>query len=228
MSDEQPPADVEVFLAAERARAFPPAALEERVLVRLSASMAMLPVAAPSVGGGGLHAVKAAVSSKVGIAVLSFALGSGAGAGLHAASQAQAVPPFVVTPASSTVVSPPPVTENVTDEMSSPPAPEVRVAKPVPPAVPPAEGGNDTLASERALIEVARTALTRNQLNDAFDALERHQARHPSGQMSEEREALWIRCLRLDGRSEEAAKRAEAFRKRFPRSLLTPTLGDSE
>jgi hypothetical protein len=48
-----------------------------------------------------------------------------------------------------------------------------------------------------------------------------------NGQLSEERESLWIHALVTLGRVEEALQRAGAFRERFPDSLLQPSVDAS-
>jgi hypothetical protein len=78
------------------------------------------------------------------------------------------------------------------------------------------------LARERAIIEVARTAVSRGRISAALDAIERHAREFPKGQLAEEREGLRVIALARGGRSEEAEQRASAFRKRYPKSVLLP------
>src|SRR5262249_53075367 len=117
-----------------------------------------------------------------------------------------------------------------------PEPPPVTVA-PAPPPVPPtpaaparvvddrAASGRDTdLARERALIEVARTGLSRAQIDAARSALERHAERFPKGQMLEERESLWVQVLVTAGEYPDARARGDRFRKRFPKSIFLPVV----
>jgi len=76
------------------------------------------------------------------------------------------------------------------------------------------------LAAERGLLDLARTALSRNRPAAARAALEQHAAAHPHGQLEEEREALVILALMADQREAEAREKAELFRTRYPRSVL--------
>lgn len=79
------------------------------------------------------------------------------------------------------------------------------------------------LARERALIETARTALSRKQ-STAIDVLLRHEQQYPSGRLAEERESLLVQALLHSGRNDEAHKRALRFRARWPHSLLLPVI----
>ena len=101
---------------------------------------------------------------------------------------------------------------------SPPPAPPaVRVAVPAPVAKPPPD---TDLATERALIEQARTALRRQDAEGALQALDQHQRAAPNGRMAEEREALRVWSLMLARRVGEAQAQAAAFKRQFPNSLL--------
>lgn len=88
----------------------------------------------------------------------------------------------------------------------------------------PAPDDRDTdLARERALIETARTALSHKQ-SDSVDLLARHAQQFPRGRLAEERESLLIQALLVAGRIDEARRRGEKFRVRWPRSLLLPVV----
>lgn len=86
---------------------------------------------------------------------------------------------------------------------------------------PPQDG---TLAAERAILDVARTALGRGDGARALEAVDRHGREFPRGQMAEEREAIGVQALVKLGRKEEATARGARFRKRFPNSVLTPVI----
>jgi outer membrane protein assembly factor BamD (BamD/ComL family) len=77
----------------------------------------------------------------------------------------------------------------------------------------------DGLFDENTLIEAARTALEAQDSPSAIAFLERHARLHPTGQMEEEREALWVRALAAEGDGVDARARAAHFRRRFPRSI---------
>lgn len=89
--------------------------------------------------------------------------------------------------------------------------------------------GNDgTLEAERALLDVARTALNRSDGSNALRATEEHARKFPRGILSEEREAMSIQALRLLHRDDEAQAQLERFRGRFPSSLIRPALEATE
>lgn len=109
------------------------------------------------------------------------------------------------------------------------PAPPA-VARPVAPIVPeppPAEAPVETLGEERGLLDRARQDITQGLLAEAEALLRRHAAEFPSGQLSEEREALGIRLLVREGREHEARARALRFRKLHPRSIQLPGIDDA-
>ncbi len=80
------------------------------------------------------------------------------------------------------------------------------------------------LAAERALLDVARSALGRGSPEEALEAANRHSREYPNGLLTEEREALAIRALAGAGNREAAVARASRFRARFPKSLLLPAV----
>lgn len=108
-------------------------------------------------------------------------------------------------------------------------APEPEIKAPVPPprasADDPVSAGHDGgLAAERRILEEALRALGGGNGAAALDALGRHAAEFPRGQLQEEREALWIRALARAGRLDDARARASRFRASFPRSLMLPSI----
>jgi hypothetical protein len=76
------------------------------------------------------------------------------------------------------------------------------------------------LAAERALLDVARTALARGEPAQALAATNRHAHEYPDGALVEEREALAIKALVALGRRDEARTRAREFERRFPNGLM--------
>lgn len=81
-----------------------------------------------------------------------------------------------------------------------------------------------SLEAERALLDVARTALGRGDGSNALRATEEHGRKFPRGILSEEREAMSIQALRLLHRDDEAEARLARFRGHFPTSLILPAL----
>ena len=84
--------------------------------------------------------------------------------------------------------------------------------------------GHGALEAERALLDVARTALGRGDGSNALRAAEEHGRKFPHGILAEEREAMSIQALRLLHREDDAQARLERFRGRFPSSLIRPAL----
>lgn len=167
-----------------------------------------------------------------------FVLGRLTGAALHAALQPPVRPETIARHASLPAPvrpspEPPPVTPSAAARIEVPdaapavrpvPAPPLAAA---PPTVPVARGGGESgrdvdMAAERALLEVARTALARGQVDAALDRVQRHARRFPRGQLAEERESVWIQALVAADRAVEARQRAAEFRRRFPQSMLRP------
>lgn len=72
---------------------------------------------------------------------------------------------------------------------------------------------------ERALLMRAQVALTRALASDALAALSEHRSRYPRGQLTEEREALWVQALAAS-HDARAASAAEAFLARYPSSIF--------
>jgi TolA-binding protein len=137
----------------------------------------------------------------------------------HAAIPVVAPPPATTPPATL----PPPAT----------PPPAVRAPEPTtasearrPPAK--AEHSREVeirerdrgLGAERALIEQARTALSRDKSGDALAALERHARDFPQGELEEERESLQVHALVGLERYDQARKVGARFHRRFPRSIF--------
>jgi hypothetical protein len=92
----------------------------------------------------------------------------------------------------------------------------------------PRDGGSDSgaiatadlLGAERALIDLARTAIARGHVQDALAAIARHEDEFPRGRLSEERDALRVLALARAGRTDEARAHAERFREAHPTSPL--------
>jgi hypothetical protein len=88
----------------------------------------------------------------------------------------------------------------------------------------PLAGARNQLAEERALLDLARNALEREDGASALAAIEKHERTFATGILVQEREAMAIRALVMLGRAGDARARADRFRKRFPDSVLLPTI----
>lgn len=80
------------------------------------------------------------------------------------------------------------------------------------------------LEAERAMLDVARTALGRGDGPNALGACDDHARKFPRGVLAEEREAIAVQALLLAQRSDDARARAERFRKSYPRSIFLPAV----
>lgn len=230
MNDELPPMGDDVDAVLERAgRPRPPRDFEERVMARVAvtaaaglataaATSASASTTAASTVGGSTSAASLVSVKAAALGVGLFVAGTGAGVALQRTVLAS--PP------------PPPEVRVVTKEVRVEVPVEVRVEVPVPAPVPvrPAPRGPTSdrlLAEERALVEMGRSALSRGEAALALTHCQSHAKKFPSGQLAEERELLWVRSLMALGKQDEARARAAAFPRRFPGSLLAPSVAES-
>jgi hypothetical protein len=129
-------------------------------------------------------------------------------------------------PAPLAPTAPPAAPPIVMPVVSAPVVPATGSDRPRPPTVapsaPPAHGDDEsasTLAGESPLIEQARTRIAGGDPHGALALLAAHARRFAHGQLEEEREALWIHALVLQGHASEAQVRAREFERRFPNSI---------
>jgi TolA-binding protein len=127
-----------------------------------------------------------------------------------------------ITEPPSATVTPAPAPRSVppSDEARTPDLTAPREATASPGVPSGAALGAPSLPAERALLDIAHTALANGEATEALDALGQHAKKFPRGVYREEREALTIKALRSLGRSDEAARRAAAFTTRYPNSLF--------
>lgn len=237
---ELEPLDPELrdLLTHERERPGIPDDVMSRLRNRLATAIPGL-AGAPAGSNAGTSAPTASAAPRwalwhrpIPFALASFAVGGLVGAAVHAALSRPtapiATPPVVsAPPAPATPLTPPtPVAPLIVTPPVAPPIAPPAVAHHTPrPPPPDAPSGRDTsLAAERALVEIARTALARGDLADCFETLRRHLQNFPDGQLVEERESLWVQALVNDGQLAAAKERATKFRQRFPHSLLLPAI----
>lgn len=111
--------------------------------------------------------------------------------------------------------SPPPATEGSTAPAAEPVsnnAPSSARAEPKPAASP--------LSAELGALDAARSALASGDANGALTQLDAYAHNFPHGRLSLEAEVLRIDALAKSGQTAAARKRAEAFMKRHPDSVL--------
>jgi hypothetical protein len=108
---------------------------------------------------------------------------------------------------------------------SVPPAGNVRREHPA--AGEPIDGAKKS-SHELQLLSRARQAIAGGEYKVALHWVETHSRLYPKGQLVEEREALRVETLRGMGNDERARRAAGEFRKRFPKSVLSPQMPTSE
>jgi hypothetical protein len=202
--------------------------------------------AAPAVGGGAGALTLLGLTKTL---LVGMGLGAGAGLGLHVAfrpgAAADPAPSVMAVAPAAPVASAEPTTRM---SVHSRPASDPEGAEPIVPPTPsrttraviaPPEARMNpapelphgsapeaakSLAEQQALLDEARAALRRGDGQAALAALREHVARFPRTSFDEEREAVAIKGLMLVGRRDEATEREAAFERRFPASLLAPSL----
>lgn len=220
--DEQEPLDplLTSLFDAERRRGGPPPDTRDRVRHRLTASLG--PAAGnaaddrPRDGATTTHAFGGLTGRAIpilGALVVGGALGA-ASVSTLSSPRIVYVDRVIATPvrAPTDPSAEPPVT---TGAPAASPSPVIQTANP---------GRDDTLAKERAMLDVARSALSLGEAARALDVVERHAREFPRGKMSEEREALGVQSLVKLGRRDAAAIRGAAFRRQYPSSVLAPVI----
>jgi len=232
------------LLELERTREAPP--LQDAVWAKLGNSLGF-PPDVPGVGeipkGPVGPVASKLMASKVFLGIVMLSVGGFVGAALVHFSEKQAdsksVVPEVIVEEEPHLVLTPTASRQIESEKTSLDAgiqkalPEQKPqGKPLPAhlkqgavaSAPIEEKIESNLPGERALLEVARSALARGNTSEALVALGQHAKEFPNGQMGEERESLWISCLVNSGQSSEARLKADEFRRHFPRSILLPAV----
>jgi hypothetical protein len=172
---------------------------------------------APPGPGGGL-------AKPITIAVAAFVAGGLTGAVLYARYAPHPPTRIVRVPIVVREPAPAPIaTEAEHETPTIPPAPLHPIVRHYrAPDAGPSEPSD--LARERAIIEVARTAIARGHIASAQEAIERHSREFPQGDLVEEREGLRVIALVRAGQREDAERSAARFRQRYPRSFLLPAV----
>jgi hypothetical protein len=121
-----------------------------------------------------------------------------------------APPPPVEAPAP---VAPPLAEERKLPQSAEEPAPQPN-PKPAPQRAP-------SLGREIDLIDTARAALSRGDARGALATLDAYSRLYPRGRLSMEAEVLRIDALERSGDADGARRRAEAFLRHHPKSVLS-------
>jgi hypothetical protein len=174
----------------------------------------------------------AGVGAKLGLAIAMFVVGVGVGIGVDRAMMgggekvvsATAVGAATVAPAIESDAGALPL--EAVSAASLPDAPRTDAGARAGSAAASARGAGSGeapssrgLAAERALLDVARSALARGEPSEALVATGRHAHDYPDGSLVEEREAIAIKALVALRRMDEARARARAHEQRFPNGL---------
>ncbi|MDF2696875.1 MAG: hypothetical protein K0S65_5258 [Labilithrix sp.] len=80
------------------------------------------------------------------------------------------------------------------------------------------------LAEEMRLVDAAASAMRSKDHASVLRLVREHEQRFPAGELTQERERLFIQVLVETGHLDEARLRARAFRERFPSGLLLPSI----
>lgn len=245
MSDLKPlPPDLQALLDAERDAPGAPEGSRERVRNRLAVSIGASVVGAagaahatPPLGTGAVPTASKLLLAKIGLGLVAAVAVS---AGIYTALGSAHPERRAAGPESKGVTVPVPVSVPVRDDVRFPvpvhddvPVPvqiqpvrhphrrpmEAKATAPIAP-----QAAENDLAAERALLDDARQSLATGHPDYALTALERHAAKHPAGQLAEERDALRIRALAATNRADDARRRAGEFRRAHPRSIFLPAV----
>lgn len=236
------------LLEAERRAPAAPGAAKSRVHTRLAvglfgagaavaAAAAAVPkavAAAPQVAAASTATTAAATTSTglamgtvvklaVGIGLASFAAGGVTGAEWvrrEVESRPPVVAPVVVTPP----VVPAPVEPIIPTPVVVDAPPKLLSAKAPPAPAPIRTATPTTTDDEHSLLEQARAALTRGQVDSALTVLAEHQSRFPEGRLAEERTGLQVIALAQSGHQAQARELGALFRAQYPHSLLLPAI----
>jgi RNA polymerase sigma factor (sigma-70 family) len=111
------------------------------------------------------------------------------------------------------------------------PSPLASAVPPEPPATAVPTAGTASaystdFAAEQTAFDTARAAFARGKMTAAIQALEHHAQRYPRGPNALERDRMWIDALLSLGRTIEACRRVEAFRRAYPTLNYVERLGE--
>jgi hypothetical protein len=221
--NDLPPLDEDVLdvLRAERPVPEPVVDVKARMLAAVTARLDGPPDGGggggSDGGGGGAVSGRAPVlAGWRGVVALaaSFALGFAVRSAFPPAER------IVVAERVAVTSAPVPAIADSVVSAAAPDPPAVSSARPAASSSANAEPDNRSLAGERALLDVARSALANGDPDRALAAVARHEKTYPNGTLVEEREALAVKALAAAGRGEEARARGARYVKRWPNGLM--------
>jgi hypothetical protein len=166
------------------------------------------------------------------VVALAFALGGATGAGATVLLRKPVERLVYVDRPAPPPTAPAVVTMSSTEDIEVPlpsaqppggvPAPRRSLVRTVPAAPAPS-----SLLAERAVLDRARAALAQNDGARAITLTDEHAQRFAHPQLREEREAIAIQALVLEGSYDQARERAKQFRAASPDSLFLPAVDAS-
>lgn len=213
--------DLAALFAKERSEHVSEPMVRDEMLERVERAIRMAALAPPAAAA----ASGAALATKVAVGVaIVVAFGGGVVVGRETAPSREATPASttpVSTLAATTSNAPaPPAIESSTPSTPVSDLPSAATASARPIASSSSNAPASDLAKEQALIDTARAALARGRGADALAAVEAHASRYPRGALAEEREALAVQALVVDGKPDAARARAAQFHRRYPSSIF--------
>ncbi len=222
--------ELDALLDAERC-AIPtvaPASVLDRLWSRVERSAAS---GGPNGGRSGVGR-NGLASHAAAIAGLAFVAGVTTGAGLYAALHS--APPERVVFVDRPVLSVPSRAEGASMAATSETASDTALFAPAVSAPRasvshsvPAPSASSSLSAERALLDNARTALAHGDSARAVALTDEHARQFARPSLAEEREAIAVQALVLQGRYVDARARAARFRAAYPNSLFLPAVDSS-
>jgi hypothetical protein len=208
---EQLPPDLAALIAAERAAPTASSAVRIAIRAKVATAVAGAPLGVAATGLG-LGKVIAIVALTVGAGTAAI-VGAKAHHTPHEAARATEATEFLarhVDPPARPIEDRPYVQPAAHAPMVSVQVtPLMTRSRPVPAAAP----------SQAERIKQAWNALSTGDPKEALDVVDRDAAEHPSGGLSEERDAVEVVALARLGRLDEAKREAARFRTRHPTSI---------
>jgi hypothetical protein len=207
----------------------PPLDDDVRALLRAAGTTPPAPTEARSRVRAHVEATGAMPAPRLHLGRLAAAFAVGTGLGVAVGRATVHAPPPIVEQAPPRIVyvdrpAPPVPAPSATAAGADLREPSRGAAPPALPRLAAPASSVDSLTAERALLDVARGALAREDNDAALAAAREHERRFPDGVLAQEREAMAVRALALLGRTSDARARADRFRTRFPRSVLLPAI----
>lgn len=208
---EQLPAELAALIAAERAAPTASSAVRIAIRAKVATAVAGAPLGVAATGLG--------IGKVIAIVALTIGAGTAAIVGAKAhSSPREAARATEATELLAREVNPPArLIEDRPDVQPEAHAPIVSVQ-----ATPPVTRSRPVhvpVPSQAERIKQAWNALSTGDPNEALDVVDRDAAEHPSGALSEERDAVQVVALARLGRLDEAQRKASQFRTRYPTSI---------